>query len=258
MYQVQGHSWDSDEFVSEHFDQGCTITPNTAGCTITPNTAGCTITLGSKSRNEFKNHLDMTLVELGASPFSFKGDAYPEPEYELSPGNPGYEEHIEYLRQKASFTHDSLDKDLEDYFRPQGPRLLISGIEGHSDIYPTEGFKAAGCLFYGRSGNDLYFLLEKRVDSPWYYDLGGRRMEGENVYECASREVYEESNGMLSLEGATYLGIFEQYGFFVKHLPPIHYDFGTEDFTGVRRNIGWVKYDSSVKLSARIPRHILF
>ena len=257
MYRVVGDKWeieDSDEFVSEHFDTRCSISrgsertspgnPRPSRYASRKPTA-----LQEPETYRVKNYLDMSLTELGAVVNSCVPD---EPEYTFDVG---------YLAYKANCTHEILNDDLDNYFgRTKKLRLLVSGIDGHPNIYPSDGFKAAGCLFYWRSElGELYFLLEKRVDSPYHCDLGGRKEGGENVYQCASREVYEESNGLLSLEGATYLGIFEDYGFFVKHIPPVNYDFGREDYTGVKREISWVNSnDPRIKFSARIPRHILF
>jgi len=55
---------------------------------------------------------------------------------------------------------------------------------------------AAGILPYAVKDNKLYLLCGINHKGE-YTDLGGKRDEGESIIECAAREFYEESVGLV-------------------------------------------------------------
>lgn len=141
-----------------------------------------------------------------------------------------------YLKKKSFYTHAILDYELECYFY---------------------AYKAAGCLFYNFEKGKTYLLLQKKPGDPYYYDFGGKKEAGELFYECAGREVYEESNGILNLVGAKFRGIYNNYAFYLKGIKRGSYHFGSSNNDGPR-TVGWYEYDSiRTQLSPRIPKIIV-
>ncbi len=142
-----------------------------------------------------------------------------------------------YLKKKSFYTHQILDYELECYFY---------------------NYKAAGCLFYSFDKGKTYLLLQKKPTDPYYYDFGGKKEPGELFYECAMREIFEESNGRLNINGAKFRGIHRQYAFYVKGMKKISpKELGDSNNDGPR-TVGWYDYDLiKSHLSPRIPKIIV-
>lgn len=142
-----------------------------------------------------------------------------------------------WLNKKKNLTHSKLDLEL--------------------DLY-RHRFKAAGCIFYSFEGNKILLLLQERDGAKYLEDFGGKRSEGELFHECAAREVFEESNGLLNLSGANFKGIHSDYAFYMKGMKKLSPAlFGKKNNDGNRR-VGWYDYQKvRHRLNPRIPKLFL-
>jgi 8-oxo-dGTP pyrophosphatase MutT (NUDIX family) len=54
-----------------------------------------------------------------------------------------------------------------------------------------------GVLFYTIHNSQLYYLVGKEIYNKQYNDFGGGRNHGESYIDCAARECFEETLGLL-------------------------------------------------------------
>ena len=58
----------------------------------------------------------------------------------------------------------------------------------------------AGILPISKKDGNIYFLFGKEYELNLWSDFGGKLEKNEDVFSCAIREGYEESNGFLDLD----------------------------------------------------------
>lgn len=192
---------------------------------------------------------------LGSSLETLQGYFHPsmtftkeEAEYEFTP---------KYEEYRKKVTHQELDRDL-DILKGNSTEKLVKG---------------AGCLFYHISEDGkLWLLLEKKLSENKssfkreskviLSDLGGRFEKSIDscAFSCAKREVEEESNGILSMDGTEELyedSVKTPYFLYLKEIDKIStLNFGRkENKTGISRNISWYHLTPQVQklISQRIP-----
>jgi 8-oxo-dGTP pyrophosphatase MutT (NUDIX family) len=64
-----------------------------------------------------------------------------------------------------------------------------------TDEYGTCSFVSAGVLFYFKSSDGIFYLMQKRKDKPYIEDIGGKSEPcDKSLIDLAKREIMEELN----------------------------------------------------------------
>lgn len=147
---------------------------------------------------------------------------------------------------------------------------IVSSLKVKKELYEST-ISACGCLFYKKQSRELLLISYKDPNWPNYDDLGGIIDEDDDtIYETITREVAEETNGVI---GEVYLRKIIQkknhkqfYNKFCKYfflVVCVEEDFHTntdifgeyESTDNIYRTINWIKYEDALeKLSVRLKK----